>query len=107
MDWCSGAAARFPDHNVSKRYGRYDDCAAGARSLGYKGDDRQRATGTRTRPVMRKRLTAASCTRTAGTTSSAASKAVATSTATSGRPTSSASRPPTTASSPAIRARIS
>jgi hypothetical protein len=42
MDWCSGAAARFPDHNVSKRYGRYDDCAAGARSLGYKGDDRQR-----------------------------------------------------------------
>ena len=42
LAWCTGAAARFPDHDVSKRYARYDACAAGARSQGYKGDDRQR-----------------------------------------------------------------
>ncbi len=42
LEWCNGAAARFPEHDVSKRYARYDACAAGARSQGYKGDDRQR-----------------------------------------------------------------
>jgi len=42
LKWCTDAAARFPDHNVTKRYARYDACAAGARSQGYKGDDRQR-----------------------------------------------------------------